>query len=333
MQHRDIIVVGASAGGLSPLRQIISQFSPDMPASVLVVMHLPVEPSSHLSQILAASGSAPVQWASDRLKLQPGHVYIAPANQHLLLNRDEIRVVFGPRECGCRPSIDVLFRSAAAAYGNRVIGVVLSGKLDDGARGMQAVKRCGGTAIVMDPALAGEPEMPSNAMRQAEIDHYLSPQQIGSTLLALIHEPIDESSMIPNDFTLENRIAQQAMLLDARPPWDAPGHLSCPDCGGELRRTEDGELGYYRCYLGHAFGSSSVLKSQQEQVEQAMWTALRALRDRKRVLESLAQTYRERNRHQFAESMSQRADEVDGQYQVLREVLASLPAAPTLVDS
>lgn len=330
MESRDIIVIGASAGGLSPLREIVSQFSPDIPATVFVVVHLAAEASSQLIHILSQSGPARVKWAADGDEMQQGVIYVAPANRHLLLNHDEIRVLFGPRECGCRPSADVLFRSAAAAYRNRVIGVVLSGKLDDGARGMQAIKRCGGTTIVMDPAIADEAEMPSNAMRQTQIDHCLAPREIGALLLDLVQQPVEEPSAIPNDITLENRIAQQTMLVDVDPPWDVPGQLSCPGCGGALERSEDGAQGHYRCYLGHAFGPSSLLHAQQEQVEQAIWTALRALRDRKRVLENLAQTYRERERHQLADSMATRAQEVDEQYRMLRGVLASLPAPPAL---
>jgi two-component system chemotaxis response regulator CheB len=328
--RREIIVVGASAGGLNPLMQILSDLPAELPASVFVVSHLSTSGNGHLVSVLSRSGPLRVKWAEDREAVEHGTVYVAPANYHLLLNEGQVRVLFGPRECGSRPAADVLFRSAAAAYNSRVIGVVLSGKLDDGSCGLRAIKQCGGTAVVMDPSHAEEPEMPQNALREVEVDHCVAPDAIGPLLRELVQQRVAPRAAVPEEIAIENRIAQAGMTEGDDAPGAHGDSFTCPECGGELRPFESGD-GSYRCFLGHAYGANSLLDAQRKQVEQALWVALRALTDRKRILERMAQQYQEKGWSRMAHSMTERVNEVGKQYELLRDVLTDL-VRPDMAD-
>ena len=328
---RSVFTIGASAGGLAPVKELLSQIPADLDASLFLVLHMPSRPAGHLVDILSASGPLAVKWAEDQETGRPGTVYVAPADRHLVLNRGEVRVLFGPRECRARPAVDVLFRSAAAAYGSQVVGIVLSGKLDDGARGLRTIKRCGGFAMVMDPALAQEPEMPHTALREAEVDQILAPDAIGSLIPKLAKQTVEQTP-IPEDVQAENQIAQRAMMRDPARLGSEEDAVACPDCGGNLKRRDDAGGETYRCRVGHTYGVQSLLNAQQDQLEQAIWVSMRILMDRERVLERLAEDYRKKDRPQLAQSMTERANELAQEYQVLRNALAKLNAAETMVQ-
>ena len=323
MVKRDVVVIGASAGGLKPLREMLAQVPADLPASIFVVLHMPAQAAGQLVEILSQSGPLPAQWAEDRETARPGTIYVAPPGRHLVLVDGNVRVQFGPRECNARPAVDVLFRSAAVSHGSKVIGIILSGRLDDGARGLLAIKRSGGVAVVMDPHLADEPDMPLAALREIKADHVLSPRDIGLLLPRLIEEEVDMMPA-PEDIVIEDRAAQTAMNPGPLPAGDESDAIACPDCGGSLRHHDDGNGGSYRCRLGHAYGGHSLLNSQQDQLEQALWLGVRILADRKRILERLADDYRRRNRASLAQSMDERINELDQEYRVLRDVLEKL---------
>lgn len=324
MPARDIVAIGASAGGLAPLTEIVSQLPEDFPASVFVVLHLSPHSPSRLVDLLASRSSLPVRWAEDEEALRPGRIVVAPANRHLLLQPAQTRVLFGARESGARPSVDVLFRSAAVAYHRRVVGVILSGTLDDGARGLFAIKRCGGNAVVLDPASAQEPEMPRSALRETEVDHCLAAHEIGPLLRELVRQQVAADAEIPEEVAVEDRAAQNAMT---GPPASHAGEatsLACPDCGGELHQFGGGRDAHYRCHVGHAYSTRRLLDQQREQLEQGAWTALRVIADRQRVLERLADDYRRKQRPRMAESMAGRAEELAQQAASLRNLLAQL---------
>ena len=326
-----VVVIGASAGGLAPLREILSQLSADCAATIFVVLHLHHQHSEHLTDVLGKRTTWPVQWATDLQVPEAGTVYLAPGNHHLFLESGQMRVLFGPRECGSRPSIDVLFRSAAVAYGNRVLGVMLSGKLDDGARGLQMVQRCGGTTVVQDPGQSEEPEMPLNAMRYSKIDACLSAAEIGAKICQSSERAPAQPTQLPGGIELENRLARDAMSPRSASPWNLPEGGACPECGGDLQLID--AVGHYRCYLGHAFGSSSLLREQHQQLEQALWTALRALRERHRVLDQLAQDYHHRSSNKIASTMAQRALELETHYRTVHHLLVNLPSPEDLTPS
>lgn len=324
MPTHNIITIGASAGGLRPLMEILSGLPAELPASLFVTLHLAPRSTSRLAELLGRATPLRVKWAEDQEPIESSVVYVAPPDRHLLVNPRQVRVLAGARESGARPSIDVLFRSAAVAYRSRVVGVILSGTLYDGARGMRAVQRCGGTAVVQDPAAAEEAEMPRNALQEVEAAHCLRPVEIAPLLCKLAVQPAAGNGRISEEIAVEDRVAQNAMMGNVSDEAGEDAGVSCPDCGGQLHRLDDGSEVQYRCRVGHAYGPELLLNRQTEQLEQALWIALRVIADRQRVLERLADDYGSRQRPQMAASMGDRAGELAGQAAVLRRALADL---------
>src|SRR5947199_4217672 len=186
MPRRDIVVIGASAGGIEALGGLVRHLPADLGAAVLVVLHLAPEHKSVLPRILSSAGPMPAKHAHNGEALVPNCIYVARPDHHLLLHESHIRVIRGPRENGHRPAIDPLFRTAAYTYGPRVIGVVLTGRLDDGTSGLQAVKECGGLAIVQDPADAEHPSMPRSALRSVKVDRTAPLGELGKAIMELL---------------------------------------------------------------------------------------------------------------------------------------------------
>jgi two-component system chemotaxis response regulator CheB len=230
------------------------------------------------------------------------------------------------RENRVRPAIDPLFRSAAASYGARVVGVVLTGLQDDGTAGLLAIKRCGGIAIVQDPTDAPYPQMPRHALEHVEVDYCVPILKMGAVLYRLIQEPLPETPPIPpdvlQDILIEVDIAE-------RPHANSNGveglgtlaPLVCPDCNGPLWEMQQDKLGRYRCRLGHAFTTETLLAGQSEVLEQALWAAVRTMEDRMRILLTLASGRRERGQSKLAESYETRATELKNHAQQIRQIL------------
>ncbi len=210
MPEHDIIVVGASAGGVEALIILTGALPSNLQAAVFIVLHIPAQSPSLLPDILNRAGSLKVVSATDNAEIEYGHVYVAPPNFHLLVESEHIRVVSGPKENRHRPAIDPLFRSAATAYGSRVMGVILTGSLDDGTAGLQAIKICGGVAIVQDPQEALFPSMPMSALANVQVDYTLPLAQIGPLLGSLSHESssAERTGAVDEDMTKELRLEQ-----------------------------------------------------------------------------------------------------------------------------
>jgi two-component system chemotaxis response regulator CheB len=282
MPGHDLIVVGASAGGVEALAELVRGLPRNVPAAICIVLHLPADSTSLLPQILGRAGALPSAHARDGDLLRHAHIYVAPPDSHLVVGPGRLRLVAGPRENGHRPSIDVLFRTAAQVYGPRVIGVVLSGTLDDGTAGLLAIKRRGGLAIVQQPADARYPGMPQSALEHVVVDHVLPVRDIPATLSRLAREPAPAEMAAPSD-ELQEEIRAAALDLerlnrDAYP--GAPSVYTCPECSGSLWEIRDGELLRYRCRVGHAYTAESLLAGQAGMVEAALWAALRALEEK-----------------------------------------------------
>jgi two-component system chemotaxis response regulator CheB len=317
--QRDVVVVGASAGGVETLGRLVASLPADLPAAVLVVLHVLAGGRSVLGDILARAGRLPSAAAVDGTKLETGRIYVAPPDHHLLLQDGVVRLSRGPRENGHRPSIDLLFRSAAQSYGPRVIGVVLSGLLDDGAAGLRAIKERGGAAVVQSPDDALYPAMPRNAIAATEIDAIVPLDQMAETLARLLAEPAEavEAAGAAAD-PIEAPPALAAMLEGTLTG------LTCPECGGALWETHDGPVQRFSCHVGHSYSVESMVSEQGRALESALWGALRALEERADLLRRLAQRSSGVTRRRF----DHRALEADEHADRLRDTLLAAARGP-----
>lgn len=326
-RRRDTIVVGASAGGVQTLRELLARLPVDLPAAVLVVQHQS-SGGGGLAGVLARATRLPVTRVDEPQALQHGQVYIAPPDRHIVVNGERVLPVGGPRENRARPAIDPLFRTAAAARGSRVIGVLLTGLLDDGVAGLEAVKRCGGLVVVQDPQDAPFPQMPRHALETVAVDHVLPVSAMGERLGALTRQAAP-SVPIPEDVAIEARLSGPER--SRVPAIDAIGeHVSaaCPECGGPLWRVGRGKTATYRCHVGHALSARALLESQSEQIEQALWAAVRALTERAAILDKLADDAEPRA-PRVAAGFRSRAAEARTQSEQARQFLLSLEARAT----
>ncbi len=279
-----IIVIGASAGGFQALRTIFASLDPNLTASIFVVLHTSPTLPSYLAPLFSKTTELPVKFASDGA-FQSGTIYVAPPDHHVIVERTEIRLSQAPKENGARPAIDVTFRSAARVHRRAVIGVLLTGMLDDGTAGLFYVKRYGGVTIVQDPEDAEFSDMPANALAHLKIDHKLPLKEIAHTinrlgtggwsgidLMRQFDEPNGIDTMIEQD-------RQRSVLTS----------YTCPDCHGPLSRIEDGSPTRFRCRVGHAYGLNSLHDSQANYVENSLWSAFQALQAKAEIEESLRQ--------------------------------------------
>jgi two-component system, chemotaxis family, protein-glutamate methylesterase/glutaminase len=281
--RHDIIVIGASAGGVEAMQKLARDLPPDLPASLFVVLHMPPFLKTVLPEILTRSGRLAAEEAADGLPIEEGHIYVARPGSHLLVDRGRVRVSRGPKENGYLPSIDVLFRSAARAYGPRVIAVVLSGLLDDGAAGALAVKQRGGLLVVQAPEDATFPDMPRAALRTVGTADYSAPLAEMAMLLSMLSRtsaPEEERFPVPLEMQVEDEIAhgaesdaQVASILGE------PSTFSCPECGGVLWDLSAQELQRFRCQVGHAYSAVHLFHAQEEALQQQLWAAARGLRE------------------------------------------------------
>ena len=287
MARQDIIVTGGSAGAVEALRTLVGGLPRDLDAAVLAVIHIPPHSPGRLVEILQRHTTLRVAWARDGEPIERGRVYVAPPDQHLVVVDGHVHLTRAPRENHCRPAIDPLFRSAALCYGARVIGVVLSGRLDDGTAGLWAVKEHGGTAVVQDPDDAAQPDMPRNALAYTTADHVVPAAGLGPLLGRLVGEEALDIGPISRE-----REAQTAMGADAldrgAPTFGTSTLYTCPECHGVLVRVEQQGIPRYRCRTGHVYALDSLLASITESAESALWSALRAVEESALLLREAA---------------------------------------------
>lgn len=288
---RKLIVIGTSAGGLHALQQLLGALPADLQAAVLIVMHIGANPSE-LPGILSQRSALPVLHARDQQLVEPCTVLIAPPDHHLLVDRDDglarVTLSRGPKENHTRPAIDPLFRSAAAAFGPRVIGVLLTGYLDDGTVGLQAIKACTGMALVQDPADAFAPDMPASALQNVAVDYSLPLHAIAPALISLVDRPVKEAPpAAPHWVQVENRFARNQAGIDDLPGVGTPSTFTCPDCGGTLWQLAHNMPRRFRCHTGHSYTIHTLLALQQETVEHCVWAAIRALQEQERLAEDM----------------------------------------------
>lgn len=324
---RDTVVIGASAGGIQALRTLAGALPSSFRAAVLIVLHIGAHKSA-LASILRASGRLPVHEPRDGDEARAGHMYVAPPDRHMLLEYDRIRLSRGPREHHTRPAIDPLFRSAALTRGPRVIGTLLTGRLDDGVAGLQAIKECGGAVLVQDPANAEEPSMPASALRQVAVDRVAPLEAIAGLLVEWTSQPMafSPAQAVPMHLSREHAIAMgEGPLPEELDAVGSASHYVCPDCGGALWQIEAAGPLRFRCHTGHAFSMQTLLAAQAEGTEIALWTAIRALQERAMMTRQAAVQQRRAGDEAGAGEMARRVDELDAQTKALRRLAESLP--------
>jgi two-component system chemotaxis response regulator CheB len=290
MSFEHLVVIGASAGGIDAVKAIVSRVDGDFPAPICAVLHVSPSSPNLLPAIVSRAGAVPAELARSGAPLEPGRMYVAPADHHLTVEPGRLRISRGPKENRFRPAIDPLFRSAAQVYGPRVIGVVLTGGLDDGTAGLWTIKQLGGVTIVQDPAGAVEPSMPRSALRHVQVDHVAPIEEIGPLLNRLVRVSVYERPMRPGAALLtEVRIAEGGDPMEAGvQKLGTPSMFACPECHGVLSEVSEGPLVRYRCHTGHAYSRATLQAEQNEQVETTLYNAMRALDERLLMLDQLA---------------------------------------------
>lgn len=326
MLKPDIVVVGASAGGLRALETLVSQLPPDFPATIFIVWHISPDYPSLLPQILARAASLPVDHAIDKEPIQMGRIYVAPPDHHLLVEPGVVRLSRGPRENRFRPAVDVLFRSAARSYGARVIGVVLTGSLDDGAAGLYAVKERGGIAVVQDPTDALHPSMPRAAMKAVAVDHCLPVSQIGALLVHLVSKaiPAQEEKPVSEKLDIEVGVAQEdnALELGIMKLGDL-SPFTCPECHGVLLQLKEGNLLRFRCHTGHAYSLNALLSEVTQSIEETLWDGIRTIEASELLMTHTAKHLREMNEHEAADLLMQKAEDAKRRASLVRQAVMS----------
>lgn len=329
MAVRDIITIGGSSGGVAALQTLVSKLPADIPAAIMIVQHLHPHTPSVLDQILQRATKLPVRFAQDREDIRPGTIAIAPPDSHLLVEPRYLRVVRGPRENRHRPAVDPLFRSAAWAYGPRVVGVILSGTLDDGVSGLWAVRTCGGITVVQDPTEAAHNEMPMSALMALNVDHIAPLEQIAALLNDLARTPIEpRPSKAPGEIGFEVEITKAGGTdPENMNKLGKPSGFSCPACHGGLWELTEGELTTFRCHVGHTFGPESLQAAQNREVEFALESALRALEEQGAAARRLGDRLGQRV-PALARRYEKQAEGIEVQAGVLRRLIRNGPRRP-----
>jgi two-component system, chemotaxis family, protein-glutamate methylesterase/glutaminase len=308
-----IVVLGGSAGALPALQRIIADLPEDLPAAVFVATHVPPDSVSAMPHILSRSGPLFATHAIDRAPISPRQIIVAPPNRHLALEDSIMRVVDWARENGQRPSIDVLFRTAASAYGQMVCGTLLSGTLDDGVAGLREIRKAGGTTLCQDPADALFPDMPRNAINADAVDIAAPADDLATAIVECVEKALAHGGS-----------AHQRVPITDEREVGAPAGLTCPDCGGSLWEAVDGEHLRFRCHTGHAYNMSTMLSAKRDGLETALWSALRIIQERINLLRRLASRAETRNDVRTIDRFSQQIEELRRQEETVRLTLVQV---------
>ncbi len=318
-----LIAVGASAGGVEAVLNLVAGLPGDLDAAVLVVIHIAPRAESVLPSILSRAGRLPAEHVIDGSAIKPGNIYVAPPDQHLTVEDGHLCLSRGPQVHGLRPAIDPLFESVAHVAGSRAIGVVLSGTLADGSIGLRTIKQAGGTTVVQDPATALYAEMPRNAMAIADPDYVTPLQKLPGLLTTLVKKTL---ALAP----AERDVAPMDPLDPASegPQPGVPSPFTCPTCHGVLWEEEQGDLLRYRCRVGHAWGEETLLTDQSNEVERALWTALRTVEEKLALMHRLGRQAAERGHGGVSRRFRDRADALAPHARVLRGLIDDLDRVP-----
>jgi two-component system, chemotaxis family, protein-glutamate methylesterase/glutaminase len=328
MPHHDVIVIGGSAGSLKPLTTIVQGLPVGLKASVLVVMHTRAAADGFLPDILGRITPLAVTFAKHAQRFDHGHIYIAQPDRHLILTGGELRLVHGPRENGFRPAIDPLFRTAARELGPRVVGVILSGALSDGAYGLSLIKQHGGVAVVQDPDEANVDSMPRNALSAVDADYILPAAQIAATVTRLIEKrpakgrANGELRMPRSNGELEPQMpSEHTKVSEMEDRFGAPSPLTCPDCGGALWEVQEGSIVRYQCHTGHQFAPDVLDGEQRDAVDSALWSAVRVLEEHSELKKRMAKRASDNGMTALSAGFAEGARDAHSQAQRIRSLL------------
>lgn len=308
-------MLGASAGGVQALSQVVEGFPADLPAAVFVVLHVAPHGTSAMPNILSRSGPLRAVHPRDGEPIDCGKIYVAPPDHHLIVERGRIRLSRGPSENSYRPAVDVLFRTAAHSYGNRVVGTVLTGNLDDGTAGLAAIKKHGGIAVVQDPETAYYPGMPSSAMAFVDVDHIVPLDNIAPLLTGLAQETVEDGP--PEEQDMKEDLERG----EDREPGELASGFTCPECGGALWESKADELVHFRCRTGHAYAPESLLASQFDNLEATLWAAVRALEENASLARRMERWMEQRGNAGGKTRYDRRAREAETHAETLRRLL------------
>ena len=321
-----IVVIGASAGGFAALTALAAELPPSFPAVVFAVLHIaPDFPARDFAARLDRSSAIPWKLPRNGERFSVGTAYIAPPDAHMLVKEHTVLVTKGAHENRYRPGIDPLFRSAAVAHGSRVVGVVLTGMLDDGTSGLEAIARCGGITVVQEPSDAAFPAMPQSALDHVHVRYRATLAEMGALLERLVRTPVPKSKPAPEDVAVEALIAERVVSdVHAADRLGEQVPYNCPDCGGVLWQMSKPKVLRFRCHVGHAFTAAALLEMQSQKLEETLWITLRMLEERRNLARSMA--------NQGAPALVRRAEdrarEADAHIKRIREILgAGTPAA------
>lgn len=324
MVKRDIVTIGGSAGGMAPLLELARHLPKDFAASIFIVQHLAPYAPSNLPELLSRSGPLKAAHPKNGELIQPGRIYVAPPDHHLLIGEGKIIVAKGPKENRFRPSIDALFRSAAYVYGPRVIGLVLSGVLDDGTSGLWSIKRLGGLVLIQDPADAQFPDMPQNVLEYVRPDYTLPSREFADLLVQLTGVPAPKRPKLP---VKELKRIEAEILIATRDNAFEMGIIemgeltafTCPECNGALTRLKEGKIIRFRCHTGHAFTINSLLADVSVSVEDLLWQAMRGLEESNMLLIEMGTHFGTTGRPEIAQTFFEKAKEIKSQARVVHE--------------
>ncbi len=330
---RFIVVIGASAGGLNALSELVRTLPAGLDAAYCIVLHLSRKGiGDFVVHRLSKVTTMECSMASNGATIEAGHIYVAPPNQHLLVKEGKILLGSGPQENRFRPSIDVLFRSAAVAYTTHAIGIILSGMLDDGTSGMWAIKRSGGICMVQDPNQAEYPDMPLSVIHNMDVDYVSELNAMGMVVSQVTRLDREVGTAAPEDVMLESQIAEKtAVGIDAVEQIADVSVFACPDCGGNLWAVKGDIVNRYRCHIGHAYTERDLVVKQAETASTTLWVALRMMEERKHLLRKLEVDYSQKGYSSLSSDHQEKKDEMQRHIDTLKMILSDLQSHDTAI--
>jgi two-component system, chemotaxis family, protein-glutamate methylesterase/glutaminase len=328
MVKKDIIVVGASAGGVTALKAFVNGLPADFTGSVFVVLHIPPHAQTNLPWILSRAGHIKAIQPRDGEEIKPGMIYVAANDHHLLLEKGKVVVKKGPKENRFRPSIDALFRSAAYVYGARVIGIILSGFLNDGTSGLWSIKRMGGTTIIQQPDDAEYPQMPQNVLEYVEVDHTIPAADMGHLLQKLITE---DANKAPKLSAAEIKLLKMEVIIATRDNAFEMGIIemgeltpfTCPECHRSLVRLVEGRFIRFRCHTGHAYSASTLLADVTRSIEDMLWQGMRGIEELNMLLKNIEEHLRSLGHRAQANIFRDKAEEASHRARIIHDSIFS----------